>query len=74
LGRGVALAGGGAVGLRLAAAAAQVARGVLYGVGPHDPITLVIVTMVLLVTAALACIVPAHRALRVEPIAALRAD
>jgi predicted lysophospholipase L1 biosynthesis ABC-type transport system permease subunit len=55
LGRGLALAGGGTVvGLVLAAAAARVARGVLYGVGPHDLVTLMAVAAMLLVTATLA--------------------
>jgi putative ABC transport system permease protein len=44
----------------------------LYGVGPADPLTLAGVAAILLATATLACLVPARRAMRVDPISALR--
>jgi putative ABC transport system permease protein len=44
----------------------------LYEVKPADPLTLAAVAAVLLATAALACLVPARRAMRVDPISALR--
>jgi putative ABC transport system permease protein len=47
-------------------------RSMLYEVSPSDPITLVVVTVVLLSTALLACVVPARRAMRVDPVTALR--
>jgi predicted permease len=44
----------------------------LYGVTPHDPLVLATVALVLLVTGAFACAVPAMRAARVAPVEALR--
>jgi putative ABC transport system permease protein len=44
----------------------------LYGVSPSDPITLAAVAAVLLGTTLLACVLPARRAMRVDPVAALR--
>jgi predicted permease len=44
----------------------------LYGVRPADPLTFVVVLLVLLSTALLACAIPARRAARLDPMAALR--
>jgi putative ABC transport system permease protein len=46
----------------------------LYGVSATDPVTLAAIAGVAAVTALLACLVPALRALRVDPTTALRAD
>ena len=46
--------------------------GLLYGVRPADPVTFSIVTIVLAATSVLACYIPARRAMRVDPMQALR--
>jgi putative ABC transport system permease protein len=43
-------------------------------VTPTDPATFAIVASVLLAVAALACYIPARRAARIDPLAALRVD
>ena len=47
-------------------------RTVLFHVSPADPLTLSAVAVLLLATATLACIVPARRAMKVDPVQALR--
>jgi predicted permease len=49
-------------------------RSLLFEVGPGDPATLAGVSLLLLGVALLACAVPARRASRVDPVAALRAE
>lgn len=44
----------------------------LFGIGPRDPSTLVIVGAVMTAVVAAACLIPAHRATRVDPLVALR--
>ena len=46
----------------------------LFGVKPNDPLTFVVVTVVLGLAALLAAGVPARKALRIEPMAALRSE
>jgi putative ABC transport system permease protein len=47
---------------------------VLYGVAPTDPMTMLLVTIVLLTAAALASWIPAHRAAHVDPAVTLREE
>jgi putative ABC transport system permease protein len=49
-------------------------QALLYGVSPHDPTTLAAATLLLLVTTLVACLIPAFRALRVDPSQAFRSD
>jgi macrolide transport system ATP-binding/permease protein len=61
-----------ATGLLAAAGAARVMRSFLVGVGPGDPLTYAIVSLLLVSVALLACWIPARRATRVDPLVALR--
>ncbi|MEW6322313.1 MAG: ABC transporter permease [Acidobacteriota bacterium] len=75
MGQGFALAALGAiVGLGLAAVAARLLAGVVYGVGPADPVAWGSAVGALAAAAALANLVPARRAMRVDPVRALKAD
>lgn len=67
------LAGAGA-GLLLAVLMARLLQGLLFGVGALDPVTFAAVPVVLVVVALIASWVPARRAGRVSPLAALRAE
>jgi ABC-type antimicrobial peptide transport system permease subunit len=61
-----------AVGVPCAVAAARLIKRLLFNVTLYDPITLVLVPLVLVVVAALAGYVPARRAMKVDPMVALR--
>lgn len=61
-------------GAMLAAGAASALRGLLYGVTPFDPIAWGLALSAMLAAAALANFVPARRAMRVDPMTALRTD
>ena len=63
-----------ALGLGGAALLTRFLRTLLYGVAPIDGATFLLVPLVLLLVAALAVLVPARRASRVEPVEALRAE
>ena len=62
------------LGLFAAAAGARLLGTLLYEVRPSDPVTFAAVPILLLGVAGLACLLPARRATRVDPIVALRTD
>ncbi len=66
LGIGVGLLGG--------FAATRLIANQLWNISPHDPLTLIVSVAVIVVVAMTACYIPARRALRVDPIGALRHD
>jgi predicted permease len=68
------VAAGAVLGLALAFAAGATLRGVVHGIGAHDPAVLGASVLALLLTAALAAWVPARRATRIDPVEALRAE
>jgi putative ABC transport system permease protein len=71
--KGVTLAGVGIVaGLVISASTASMMASLLYGVRPHDPAVFLLVPLLLLAVAAVASYLPARRATKVNPIAALR--
>jgi predicted permease len=75
LGQGIAVVGTGVVlGVALAFAAARLFSGMLIGVGAGDPLTYSVVSALLLSIALFACWIPAYRATRIDPLAALRCE
>ena len=62
------------LGALLAAGAATALRGLLYGITPFDPAAWGLALAAMLVAAALANFVPARRAMRIDPISALRTE
>ena len=73
--RGLAqLAIGLTLGLAGALALSRVLRGVLFDITPSDPVTFATITVVLAAVSIGACLVPARRATRIDPLVALRAE
>ena len=65
---------GGAAGLAGAAAAGSLIRSMLYGASPYDPLVIAAMSACLLATAIAACLLPAWRASRLDPMQALRSE
>jgi predicted permease len=61
-----------AVGLCLALGLTRFIAGMLYGVSPTDPISVAEVAGLLAAISVLACYLPAHRAMRINPVSAIR--
>jgi putative ABC transport system permease protein len=75
IGQGLKLAIIGIIaGLAAAAAATTLVRGLLFNTSATDPVVYLSLSLLLLAIAALACYVPARRAMRVDPMTALRSE
>ncbi len=61
-----------AIGLAGSLVASRVISGLLYGIGPSDPVVFIVASVVLSLAAVFACIAPARRAMKLEPTIALR--
>lgn len=61
-------------GLAVAIAGARVMTALLFATDPRDPVTFVGITLLLAIIAILACVVPALKASRVDPMTTLRAE
>jgi ABC-type antimicrobial peptide transport system permease subunit len=75
VGQGMALALAGAVlGVVGAFGSARLMQSLLFSVSPRDPLTFAAVPLVLIAVALVACYLPARRAMRVDPLVALRSE
>ncbi len=63
-----------AIGVIASLALVRLMTSLIYGVTPSDPLTFVVVAILLLIVALAACYVPARRAMCVDPMVALRCE
>jgi putative ABC transport system permease protein len=62
------------IGVAVSFALTRLMAGLLFGVKPTDPLTSVAVSVLLILVALWACYIPARRAMRIDPIVALRCE
>ena len=62
------------VGILSALASTRLLASLLYGVSPADPASFVVIGLLVVAIACVASWVPARRAVRIDPVAALRAE
>jgi putative ABC transport system permease protein len=71
--RGLLHVGSGlAIGVAASLAVNRLVRAELFQVSPDDPVALTFASAALIISAALGCVVPVRRAIRVDPLVALR--
>lgn len=63
-----------AIGLAGSLAVNRLLKSELIQISPADPVTLLVASLVLIIAALLGCLIPARRAMRVDPLVALRHD
>ena len=63
-----------AIGIAISFAATRVIASLLYGVSATDPLTFITTALLLIAVAAIAALLPARRATRIDPLSALRVD
>jgi ABC-type antimicrobial peptide transport system permease subunit len=75
IGAGLKIAATGVfVGVGASLALTRFMRSLLYAVGPNDPLTFAVIPLLFALVALAACYIPARRAMRVDPIVALRCE
>jgi putative ABC transport system permease protein len=63
---------GAAIGLMASLGVTRVIASQIWGISPHDPVTIIVVIAVMALAASAACYFPARRAMKVDPMVALR--
>lgn len=75
LSHGIKIVGVGLIiGIIAAIASTRLVSSLLFGVSASDPFTFIVIPLILVIAALLACYIPARRATKVDPVIALRAE